>query len=199
MKIYRSHFPKKQDDRIREDVRRQLMWQADIQSEEIEVEVKNSVVSLSGRVETRLEWMEAENAAKAVYGVTSIRNNIRIEPKRPRSDGKVLDDISTRLRLMTSILEEVPSVSVQDGVVTLQGTLRWNFQKTSAERVADAVVGARQVRNLIEVIPRNECHPDVHKDARHEPRVEERRMPPQSATISGALLLHSNNGHPRAM
>lgn len=196
MKVYRNPFPRKQDDRIREDIRRQLMWQTDIQSEEIEVQVKDGAVTLSGRVETRLERMEAENAAKAVFGVSSITNIICIEPKRPRTDEEIGDEITAGLRMMTSVLEELPLVSVSDGVVTLRGTLRWHFQRASAEKVADAVVGTRQVQNLIEVIPRIE--------SRNEPVIDMQpeafRRQPQRVPLPGELLvLNGNHRQSRAM
>jgi osmotically-inducible protein OsmY len=92
---------------------------------------------------------------------------------------------------MTSVLEELPAVSVSDGVVTLRGTLRWHFQRAGAEKVADAVVGTRQVRNLIEVAPRVEKQPD--HDA--ETQTEKVRMQPQSAPVPGALLLLLNGNH----
>ncbi|HEU4635303.1 MAG TPA: BON domain-containing protein [Edaphobacter sp.] len=196
MKLYRNSFPRKQDDRIREDIRRQLVWQTDIQSEEIEINVQESTVTLSGRVETRLERMEAENAAKAVFGVTKVRNNVLVEPKIPRTDDEIGREIAAGLRMMTSVLEEVPSVSVSDGVVTLRGALRWHFQRASAEKVADAVVGTRQVQNLIEVIPRLE--------SRVEPAMERQpqafRIQPQRVPMPGELLLlNGNHRQSRAM
>lgn len=194
MKLYRNPFPTKQDDRIREDVRRQLMWQTDVQSEEIEIDVKESTVTLSGRVETRLERMEAENAAKAVFGVTRVRNNVLIEPKRSRTDDEIGNEIAAGLRIMTSVLEEIPAVSVSDGVVTLRGTLRWHFQRASAEKVADAVVGTRQVRNLIEVVPRVESRVESEKQS------EGFRMQPKRVPLPGELLLlTANHRQSRAM
>ena len=148
-----SIFPKAQDERIRDDVRRQLMWQTDIQSEEISVEVKDSAVTLTGRVETCLEGREAESAAMAVFGVSSVTNDIRIEPKHPRSDHEIADDVLANLRIVLCVLEEIPTVSVREGVVTLRGQVRWKFQAVSAERAAEAVVGVLRVRNLIAVLP----------------------------------------------
>lgn len=148
-----SIFPKAQDERICNHVRRQLMWQTDIQSDEIAVEAKNSTVTLSGRVETCLERREAESAAYAVYGVSSVTNNIRVEPRRARTDQEIAADVAATLRMVICVMEELPSVTVRDGVVTLRGRVRWKFQLTSAERAADAVVGVKRVRNLIEVRP----------------------------------------------
>ncbi|HEX7158308.1 MAG TPA: BON domain-containing protein [Edaphobacter sp.] len=153
MTTLHSIFPKREDERIRDDVRRQLMWQTDIQSEEIAVQVKDSAVVLTGRVETCLERREAESAAMAAYGVSSVTNRIRIEPKRARPDREIADDVLACLRIVICVLEELPTVSVRDGVVTLRGRVRWKFQAVSAERAAEAVVGVLRVRNLIEVMP----------------------------------------------
>jgi osmotically-inducible protein OsmY len=139
------------DDRIRNDVRRQITLQSDIQSEEIGIQVKNRMVFLDGRVETRLERLEAENAAKAAYGVSSVTNNIRVVPKRERSDSDIQGDVNAGLRAVLCVLEKSPAVMVQDGVVVLEGTVRFSFQRVSAERIADAVIGVRSVHNRIQV------------------------------------------------
>ena len=140
-----------QAERIRDDVRRQLQWQTDIQSQEIKVAVEGPVVTLSGRVETCLERHEAENAAKAVHGVTSVKNNIEVKAKCAKTDREIEENIKASLRLVSYVLEEQPRVLVEGGNVTLRGKVRWNFQRDSAAHAADAVAGVKQVRNLIEV------------------------------------------------
>lgn len=149
-----SIFPSTQDERIHDDVCRQLTWQTDIQSKEIVVEVKNSAVVLSGRVETCLESREAESAAKAVFGVSSVTNNLQVKPKHARSDSEIAEDVIAGLRMVICVLEAIPTVTVRDGIVTLAGSVRWNFQRESAERAADAVVGVLRVDNFIKVEPR---------------------------------------------
>lgn len=149
-----SIFPATQDERIHDEVCRQLTWQTDIQSKDIVVEVKNSAVTLSGQVETCLERREAESAAKAVYGVSSVINKIEVEPKHVRLDGEIAEDVIASLRMVICVLEAIPSVIVRSGVVNLEGQVRWNFQRESAERAADAVIGVLRVDNFIKVEPR---------------------------------------------
>jgi len=144
--------PKTEDQRIYDAVCQQLTSQADIESREIVVEVKNSVVVLTGRVENCLERQEAETAAHAVYGVSLIRNDIRIESKSPPADSEIKETILACLRMSICILEELPSVSVCNGIVTLKGQARWMFQAINAERTAEAVAGVKWVRNLIDVV-----------------------------------------------
>ena len=146
-------LPQNQDDRIAEDVRRQITWQTDIQSRAIHVQVENGAVLLTGNVETRLEKLEAELAAKAVYGVSSVANRITVQPERERADCEIEADLGTALHILASILEEPPVATVKNGVATLRGRVRWNFQRHSAERAADAIIGVREVVNIIEVAP----------------------------------------------
>jgi osmotically-inducible protein OsmY len=147
-----SPYADTQDQRIRNDVLRQLTWQIDIGPNEIIVNVKNGIVYLSGRVETLAEREEAEEVSKAPYGVTSVVNEIRVEPKCHRSDSMIRADLLQALRMATiCVLEEMPVVRVHDGVVTLAGRCRWQFQKRSAERTALGISGVKAVHNLIEI------------------------------------------------
>jgi osmotically-inducible protein OsmY len=146
-------IPQKQNDRIAEDVRRQLTWQTDIQSRDIHVTVNDGDVLLTGVVETRLEKFEAELAAKAVHGISSVDNRITVQPERERTDSEIEQDLVAALNTLAAILEEPPAATVKNGVATLRGRVRWNFQRHSAERAADAIIGVREVVNIIEVAP----------------------------------------------
>ncbi len=149
--LLRSMGSKRQDERILNDVRRQITWQSDIQSEEIGIQVKGGMVFLDGTVETRLEKLEAEKAAKAADGVSSVTNDIQVLPKAERTDAEIQGNVSAGLRAVLCVLEKLPAVTVRGGVVVLEGTVRWSFQRTSAERAADAVIGVRGVSNRISV------------------------------------------------
>ena len=149
--LLRSMGSKMQDERILNDVRRQITWQSDIQSEEIGIQVKGGMVFLDGTVETRLEKLEAEKAAKAADGVSSVTNDIQVLPKAERTDAEIQGNVSAGLRAVLCVLEKLPGVTVRGGVVVLEGTVRWSFQRTSAERAADAVIGVRGVSNRISV------------------------------------------------
>jgi osmotically-inducible protein OsmY len=152
-KLLQITFPQNQDNRIHDDVRRQLTWQSDIQSEEIEVAVQDSKVFLTGCVETCFEKAEAERAANAVYGVTCVLNNIKVDPKQFRTDPEIEADITAALQACTSVVEELPDVTVRNGVAIMQGRSRWEFQRHGAEQLALAIVGVKRVVNLIVIDP----------------------------------------------
>jgi hypothetical protein len=66
------------DERIREDVSERLADHPDIDASEIEVQVNNGEVTLSGTVDQRLNKRLAEDIAEGVSGVRDVHNQIRV-------------------------------------------------------------------------------------------------------------------------
>jgi CBS domain-containing protein len=66
------------DDRIREDINERLTDDAMIDASEIEVQVQNREVTLTGTVRDRNERRRAEDLAESVSGVTHVQNNLRV-------------------------------------------------------------------------------------------------------------------------
>ncbi len=66
------------DDRIRDDVNDRLMWHGYVDATDIQVDVNDGVVTLSGSVNTRREKRMAEDAAESVSGVDDVNNQIQI-------------------------------------------------------------------------------------------------------------------------
>jgi osmotically-inducible protein OsmY len=70
---------KRSDERIREDVSDNLSDDSYIDASDIEVNVHNSEITLSGSVENRIQRRRAELAAEQVSGVSHIQNNLRVK------------------------------------------------------------------------------------------------------------------------
>lgn len=70
---------KRSDDRIEEEVCNVLLKDRNIDASNIEVDVKNGVVTLSGTVEGRMEKIEAEMVIEGISGVEDIQNNLKIQ------------------------------------------------------------------------------------------------------------------------
>jgi osmotically-inducible protein OsmY len=139
------------DERILCDVMRQIIWQADIDAHAVRLTVNNGVVQFYGTVETCTEKVEAENAAKAVFGVVSVINDLAVAPHRLHEDSEIARDIDSSLRICTTVLEQAPEISVSQGTVVLDGRCRWEFQKLCAERIALSTIGVKRVVNLMKV------------------------------------------------
>ncbi len=69
------------DDRIKEEVSEALYRDYSVDASEIEVEVKDSIVTLTGTVENRDSKRAAEECIENLTGVTDVHNRIRIMDK----------------------------------------------------------------------------------------------------------------------
>jgi osmotically-inducible protein OsmY len=79
---HRGRGPKgyrRSDDRIREDVSDRLTEDPYLDASEIEVQVSDSEVTLTGFVRQRDDRRRAENLAEAISGVTHVQNNLRVQ------------------------------------------------------------------------------------------------------------------------
>src|SRR6202165_1780699 len=82
--------PIRTDASIRESVISELKWDPKIATpDDIAVAVKDAVVTLSGFVHSYWEKDAAEKAAKRVYGVKGIANDIEVKPMWTRTDPEI--------------------------------------------------------------------------------------------------------------
>jgi osmotically-inducible protein OsmY len=151
MRIANDHATHDED--LRTAVLREIEWRPDIHSQDINVKVSGSAVALAGFVHTLAEKKSAEEAAKSVRGVISIANDIDVRPST-RTDPEIARDLQRVLRSHFMIPETKITATVRGGIVTLEGTVEWNYQKTSAVDAAGTVRGVLGVCNLIAVKPR---------------------------------------------
>ena len=68
------------DDTITDQVKVKLANDAEIGGMNIDVDVKQGVATLSGRVRTDKQRSKAEKVAKKVKGVTSVNNRLEVRP-----------------------------------------------------------------------------------------------------------------------
>jgi osmotically-inducible protein OsmY len=141
------------DTRIRSSVMQQLEWDPAVDATEIGVTARNGAVALTGLAETYAEKLAAERAAKRVYGVRAVANDIEVRLRMGRADADIAADTALALRLHGAIPDAVQA-AVHHGHVTLTGTVAWLYQKTLAERAVLHIRGVRHVINHINVLPR---------------------------------------------
>ncbi len=144
----------KSDSAIREDVIFELKYDSKITSPDIAVAVKDGVVTLSGYATSYWEKDAAEKAAKRVYGVRGVANDIQVKLGITRTDPEIARDAIHELESHVSIPADKIKVTVKAGWVTLEGTVDWQYQKTLAESAVKKLKGVLGVTNNIEVKPR---------------------------------------------
>jgi osmotically-inducible protein OsmY len=141
------------DEAIRADVLSELKWDPKITSRDIAVAVANGVVALPGYVPTYWEKQAAEAAAKRVFGVRGVANDIEVKLSDTRTDPEIARDAIRELDAHAGVPAERIKVTVQAGWVTLEGYVDWEYQKDLAESAVRKLKGVIGVTNLIEVKP----------------------------------------------
>jgi osmotically-inducible protein OsmY len=149
-----TSVPAKSDTALREDVMFELKYDPKIASPDIAVAVKDGVVTLTGYASSYWEKDAAEKAAKRVYGVKAVANEIQVKLGITRTDPEIARDAVHELESHVSIPADRIKVTVKAGWVTLEGMVDWQYQKTLAESSIKRLKGVLGVTNNIEVKPR---------------------------------------------
>lgn len=145
----------KTDIQLQRDVLNELQWEPSVNAAEIGVSVKEGVVTLTGFVDSFAEKMTAERAAKRVYGVKALANEIevRLPGSSERTDVDMARAALSAIEWDISVPHEQIKVTVRDGWVTLEGYVDWEYQKEATERALRNLTGIRGIINLISVKP----------------------------------------------
>jgi osmotically-inducible protein OsmY len=141
------------DEAIRRAVLAELEWDPRIAAHDIAAAVKDGVVTLTGTVATYLEKDAAEEAAKRVYGVRGVANDIRVVSASAPSDSEIAREAVSALERRLLIPSDKITVTVSSGWITLEGKVRWQFQKRMAESAVKKLKGVIGISNKIEVKP----------------------------------------------
>src|SRR5260370_1641394 len=136
---------KRSDDTIRKDVAFELEWDPVLSDQDIGVVVKDGVVTLTGTVPSLWMKLEAEKAAKRVYGVRGVANDIQLNLTTKRTDSEIARDAVEELENHLLIPSDKIKVTVRDGWVTLEGEVRWQFQRKLAKSALRTLVGAMRI------------------------------------------------------
>ena len=146
--------PVRSDSMIRESVISELKWDPKLAtSADVAVAVKEGVVTLSGFVHSYFEKDAAEKAAKRVYGVKAVANDIEVRTIGTRTDPEIAREVVQEIQSHVSLPAEKIKATVERGWVKLEGTVDWQYQKTLAESAVKKLRGVIGVTNNIEVKP----------------------------------------------
>ena len=148
---------------LQQDVENAIKWEPLLGAAEIGVTAKDGVVSLTGVVDSYAKKLEAEMAAKKVIGVKALVE--KIEVKFPSSWNKTNEEIAkevlTGLQSNWSVPDDKVTVKVEDGWVTLEGELPWNYQREAAKNAVRFLTGVKGVTNNIKI--KSEIHDAIEK------------------------------------
>jgi len=121
---------------------------------EIDVDVDEGMVRLSGVVESASDRTEAERLARNTDGVRGVRNDLTVGDKTAGetvTDAVITTKVEAKLAADTEVSAANVDVDTSQGVVTLSGTVKTDTARAEAEKLARGTDGVKRVRNLLKV------------------------------------------------
>lgn len=146
----------KTDTQIQKDVMEEIKSQPILKSTEIGIAVKRGVVTLSGLVDTYYKKLAAEKAAKKVVGVKAIAVDIQVGASigPTKTDAEIAEAVLFALKWHSAVQEENIKVKVENSVVSLEGEVEWEYERSNAISAVENLDGVRSVQNLIKIKPK---------------------------------------------
>ena len=122
-----------------------------LQDYELRTSSHFGTVYLTGDVNSQFDKQRAETIVANVLDVAEVVNRLTVDaPWSPKEDDEIREDIDRRLRFSPVLDAKQIRLSVDDGVVTLSGTVDTWHERAAAGRHAYQG-GARRVANELEV------------------------------------------------
>ena len=136
---------------IKKDVLEELAWQPNIDETQIGVIVDKGVVTLTGTVNSYSKKMTAEKAAKSVFGVRAVAEDIEVKYgiDYKKTDAEIAKAAANALKWNSSVPENKINLKVENGWVYLTGEVKWTFQKDAAKKSVQDLLGVKYVSNNI--------------------------------------------------
>ena len=141
------------DKELQHQVEHAIDWDPSVDASKIGVTADRGVVTLRGDVRTYAQKFAAERIALRVYGVKAVANDIevRLDGARSRTDSEIAPAAVQTLAWNSVIPKDSVSITVSDGMLTLSGTVDWQYQKDAAARAMRNLTGVRGVINSLAI------------------------------------------------
>ena len=145
----------KSNETLQRDVQESIKWEPLLHAAQIGVIAKNGIVTLTGTVDSYAKKMEAETATKKVAGVKAIVEKIEIDYGHfgKITDDKIAEDILKEFNSNLTVPSNSIKVTVENGWVTLEGNVNWNYQREATKNSVTNLMGVRGISNNIKINP----------------------------------------------
>lgn len=139
-----------------------ILFNTHLNSFDINTDVKDGVVSLTGKVDTAVDRALAEELVLSLEGVESVNNELTIisdiensnntsELVQELKDSKVETVVKTRLLFESEVDGLDIDIEVEKGVVTLEGTVNNEAERELAITIAQNTDDVEKVINKLEL------------------------------------------------
>jgi osmotically-inducible protein OsmY len=185
------------DTELQRDVLKELKDEPSVDASHIGVTAQDGVVTLSGEVASYVEKVAAEAAAKRVYGVHGVAEEIKVRLRNgsQRTDADIARVALEALRWNALLPDDSVKVTVDGGWITLEGKVDWEYQRSAAAAAVRYLTGVTGVTNIITLKPRKKVSPSevkrrIFEAFRRSAQLEARRI--GIDTHGGKVILHGN-------
>ncbi len=153
----------KTNEELQKDVQNAIKWEPLLNAAEIGVTVKDGIVSLTGVVDSYTKKLEAETATKNVAGVKAVIEKIEIKFSSSwnKSNTDIANEVLTALKSNWAVPDDKIKVKVEEGWITLDGELTWNYQREAAKDAIRYLAGVKGVTNNIKI--KSESHDAIEQ------------------------------------
>lgn len=130
-----------------------LLTADDVAGTAIDVDVKDGMITLSGKVHSAAEKAKAERVVATIDGAKGVKNLLQVVPKSQEKMVEAADDVindKVKAALKGEGLNDVNVDSVNKGVVVLKGKTDSLGRHLAAIETAAKVPGVRRVSSQIE-------------------------------------------------
>ncbi len=140
---------------LQQAVLEELSWEPMINAANIIVNVRNGVVIVGGTVESFAEKVQSRQVVFRLQGVQALVENLTVElpQHNRRSDSDISKDIASAYKWNTLIPRGQLQVTTEHGYVTLEGTVKWSYQRKAAAQAIKNLTGMTGMANRIIVAP----------------------------------------------
>lgn len=154
----------KTDAQLKTDVIEELLWEPTVTSSDINVAAHDGVITLSGTVPHYAEKRAAERATQRVEGVKAIAEEMEVHLLKDyeRKDSDIAEAVVNSLKWHVWVPNSIQA-TVENGWVTLTGSVKWGYERTSAEDAVSYLAGVKGIFTNITLKP--SVKPTAVKDA----------------------------------
>ncbi|AIP06302.1 putative phospholipid-binding protein [Burkholderia pseudomallei] len=146
----------KSDAALKQDVEQELYWDPSLDARQIDVSVRDRIVTLRGFVPSWAQKYAAQKAAQRVAGARALVLELKVLPSEaPRDDEVLAAAIVSALAWQEALAGQEIHVDVDEGCVTLTGEVAFGYQRQAAETVVSRMRGVIGVVNRIDVRSRD--------------------------------------------
>lgn len=141
---------------LRRQILDELEFVPHIDAAAIGVSIEDGVVVLSGHVRTYAEKIAAEHAVKSVKGVRAVAEEleVRVSTDMAIDDGLIASRCLDLIRWNTAVPADQIQIKVQQGWITLEGEVEWQYQKEAAQHAIQTLAGVAGLNNMLAVKPK---------------------------------------------